>query len=107
MKEINIPFSFKYKIAEPMTMSTPPRRLTPIGGHIKVLFQKRRVSLSNSRDRAVGENLLFNTEHMTEEDIVELENALQNDPRFEGGNRFVPPIRQQLVPVTCPYGSYA
>jgi len=37
------------------------------------------------------ENILFNTEHMTEEDIVELENALQNDPRFEGRYQFVPP----------------
>jgi hypothetical protein len=64
---------------------------------VKSLWSKYPYDLEKFLDKTVendlglGENILFNTEHMTEEDIVELENALQNDPRFEGRYQFVPP----------------
>jgi len=37
-----------------------------------------------------GENVLINTEHMTEVDIKSLEHALQSDARFENRYEFVP-----------------
>ena len=60
-------------------------------------YDSRDFNLQKALDRAAtrdlpnGENLLIDTRNLSEEDIVALETALENDPRFADRYEFVPP----------------